>query len=460
MSEAPAPRSSSCGRRKGAEEILAEVCSELLECKVCFERFSSEQNDRRPRNLPCGHVICLGCVCALVHGVLHQLECPFCRRRCDAGGTYDCQALLDLQDLIDSAELPRRSSSALGSDASWPTLPQFERGVQYGMEGLGLMRLHTVFGGWGSIVNPTGVAVLGPETMVVVHGGHEKATIFNSQGHYLHSFGHYGHRPADLCHPLDVAVSPGGHVVVSDAGDHAVKVFSSRGTPLASFGPFELPWGVDVDRRGHILVTDAEAGTLWQVVMDSGCSVVVSKVVVVKDLQGPRAVASCRVSGRVAVLDAQRSHRGDPTPTRLKLFSEDFVPLMLVDSGSLNLTDPMRLDISYATFDRRGDLIVADAGRGLVGSLGDLQGTPALSLLVKDGLERPVGLVASEQNSLMVLDSGDHTVKIYSASADDSQIELSTKCVVEMEDNQTILHPPPSNTKGESRTPTGPPQSR
>ncbi|XP_074509947.1 kinesin-like protein KIF13A isoform X2 [Sebastes fasciatus] len=31
------------------------------------------------------------------------------------------------------------------------------------------------------------------------------------------------------------------------------------------------------------------------------------------------------------------------------------------------------------------------------------------------------------------------------------EIELNTKCVVEMEDNQTVLHPPPSNGKGDSR---------
>nr|XP_054603123.1 uncharacterized protein LOC107390243 [Nothobranchius furzeri] len=31
------------------------------------------------------------------------------------------------------------------------------------------------------------------------------------------------------------------------------------------------------------------------------------------------------------------------------------------------------------------------------------------------------------------------------------EIELNTKCVVDMEDNQTVLHPPPSNAKGESR---------
>ncbi|CAF88484.1 unnamed protein product, partial [Tetraodon nigroviridis] len=27
-------------------------------------------------------------------------------------------------------------------------------------------------------------------------------------------------------------------------------------------------------------------------------------------------------------------------------------------------------------------------------------------------------------------------------------MELNTKCVVDMEDNQTVLHPPPSNAKG------------
>ncbi|KAM9724306.1 kinesin-like protein KIF13A isoform 3-T3 [Menidia menidia] len=31
------------------------------------------------------------------------------------------------------------------------------------------------------------------------------------------------------------------------------------------------------------------------------------------------------------------------------------------------------------------------------------------------------------------------------------EIELNTKCVVDMEDNQTVLHPPPSNGKGENR---------
>ncbi|KAG2464927.1 KI13A protein, partial [Polypterus senegalus] len=31
------------------------------------------------------------------------------------------------------------------------------------------------------------------------------------------------------------------------------------------------------------------------------------------------------------------------------------------------------------------------------------------------------------------------------------EIELNTKCVVDMEENQTVLQPPPSNSKGENR---------
>lgn len=32
-----------------------------------------------------------------------------------------------------------------------------------------------------------------------------------------------------------------------------------------------------------------------------------------------------------------------------------------------------------------------------------------------------------------------------------AEMELNTKCVVDMEDNQTVLHPPPSTAKGENR---------
>lgn len=388
---------------RSAEEILDEIYSDLLECKVCFESFSSEPRARRPRNLPCGHVICLECVCALSHAVSHRLECPFCRKQCDQGSTYECQVLVDLQETIGSYFLQK-------SPRDWE-----------GDLGSGVMRLHVAFGGWGPLINPTGVAVFGASRdVLVVHGGHERVTVSGCHGQFLRSFGRYGHDSFEICHPLDVAVTPSGHVVVTDAGDRSVKAFSWTGSPVATVSDlFQLPWGVDVDLLGKILVTDAEAGTLSQIVMDFGRGVVSIMKVMVKDLKTPRAVACCRASGRIAVVEHLQSREGpkeDGAMTRLKVFSKDFVLLRQLDSFSLH---PPRLSISSITFNRHGDLIAADVHQGLVWSLGDVLKEPELIPLVSEGLVRPVGLAATEEDALIVLDAGDHTVKTYTADDED-----------------------------------------
>lgn len=400
MSEAFTPRTRGA---RGAEEILDEIYSDLLECKVCFETFSSEPRARRPRNLPCGHVICLGCVCALSHAVSHRLECPFCRKQCDQGGTYECQVLVDLQDMICSyfpKKKPRDREGDLGS---------------------GVMRLHGIFGGWGPLINPTGVAVSRTtQDVLVVHGGHERVSVFGCRGQFLRSFGRYGHDSFQICHPLDVAVTPGGHVVVTDAGDRSVKVFSSTGSPVATVSDlFQLPWGVDVDLSGNILVTDAEAGTLWQVVMDFERGVVLVKKLMLEDLKTPRAVACCRASGRVVVVEHLQTGerpKEDATMTRLKVFSSDFVLLGQLDGFSPHLPG---LSVSSITFNRNGELIVADVQQGSVWSLGDVHKAPELIPLVREGLVRPAGLVATDEDTLIVLDAGDHTVKTYTTDPED-----------------------------------------
>ncbi|KAI5611879.1 tripartite motif-containing protein 2 [Silurus asotus] len=377
-----------------AEEILDEIYSDLLECKVCFETFSSQPRARRPRNLPCGHVICLGCVCALSHTVSHRLECPFCRKQCGQGDTYECQVLVDLQETIR------------------PYFPRKKNQDSEGNLGSGVMRLHGAFGGWGPLINPTGVVVFGAsQDVLVAHGGHERVTVFGCRGQYLRSFGRYGHDSFEICHPLDIAVAPGGHVVLADAGNRSVKVFSSTGRPLATVSDlFQLPWGVDVDLSGNILVTDAEAGTLTQIVLDFGSGVVLGKKVTVKDLKTPRAVACCKASRRVVVVEHLQV-REDAEQTRLKVFGRDFELLRQIDN--------LRMNISAVTFDRNGGLVVADTLRGLVWSLGDVCEAPEMIPLVQEGLVRPVGLAMTDDDTLIVLDAGDHTVKTYTSRTED-----------------------------------------
>ncbi|XP_030638208.1 E3 ubiquitin-protein ligase NHLRC1-like [Chanos chanos] len=392
----------------GAEEILTEIHDNLLECKVCFETFSLQQREHRPQNLSCGHVLCLECVYALSKPFLDRLECPFCKRPCDVGGISDCWALTDLQDLLlyRSPRSPRRR--LVREHESWG------KGL-----GSGSLHLTTAFGGWGRLINPTGLATFETSgAIVVVHAGDKRVTVHSSTGKHLHGFGQAGHGSKELCHPLDVAVAPGGHIVVTDAGDSSVKVFSSRGRPIVTIQePFQLPWGTDVDTNGRILVTDTKAGTLTQVVMDFSRRVICDKRVVLTGLQCPRSVAICPVTGNTAVLEHLEDcvqSQGGSRPKRLQVFGKDFTLLSLVDSFSLTSMTPGRLSISSVAFDRVGNVIVSDTQQGAIWSLGTLPKTPVLTPLVCEGLVYPVGLVVTAQNTLIVLDSGDHTVKLYS----------------------------------------------
>ncbi|XP_008283937.1 E3 ubiquitin-protein ligase NHLRC1 [Stegastes partitus] len=397
----------------GPEGILREIQINLLECKVCFETFSTQQRGRRPQNLSCGHVLCLECITALSHPLLRKLECPFCRQLCSVDSTSHCQVLSDLQELLLSRVPPPP-----------PPLPPPHRANGGFTLATGLtcttLHLHAAFGGWGTLINPTGMAVLGSSgTIMVVHDGEKRVVVFNLQGRKLHSFGRKGKASGEICYPVDVAVTPSGYVVVTDAGDKAVKVFTSRGNHVLTVkDSFQLPWGVDTDSCGQILVSDVQAGTLSQVKVDYNHGVLLEHQTPISDLQCPKAVACCRLTGNTAVME----HLTEVTTERqrcrrLRVFSKDFHLLYQTDSFSLSLLSTLRLNMSGLVFDRDGDVIVTDCNQGMICSLGKLQNGPVVTPLVADHLIRPVGLVLLN-NTLIALDSGDHTVKIYSAASD------------------------------------------
>lgn len=392
------------------EGILREIQINLLECKVCFEKFSTRARERRPHNLTCGHVLCLECITALSHPLLKKLECPFCRKLCSADSTSHCRGLSDLQELLLSWS-PRSFPPPCGTKG--------DLGSATGLRSTTL-QLCTTFGGWGTLINPTGIAVFRSSgTIVVVHDGETRLVVFNPQGRKLHSFGQRGRAHGEICYPLDVAVTPCGYVVVTDAGDKAVKVFTSRGCHVLTVkNSFQLPWGVDVNSCGHILVSDVEAGTLSRVSVDYYHGVILEHQAAVTDLQHPRAVACCQVTGSTAVME----HLIDDTHqhTRLKVFTEDFQILYQTDNFSLTLQYNVCLRMSGVAFDTDGDVIVIDSNQGVIWSLGKLQNGSAPTPLVGNHLIRPVGLVSSTlNNTLCVLDSGDHAVKIYSAKSND-----------------------------------------
>ncbi|XP_007572713.1 E3 ubiquitin-protein ligase NHLRC1 [Poecilia formosa] len=378
------------------EATLREIQLNLLECKVCFETFNSQQRERRPQNLSCGHVLCLECITALSHPLLRKLECPFCRQLCSVDSTSHCQVLSDLQELLlsqkpSSSAPPHRARGGFASDTA--------------------LHFLAAFGGWGTLINPTGIAVLGSAGgVVVVHDGEKRVVVFNQQGRKLHSFGEKGTGNGDICYPVDVAVSPTGYVVVTDAGDKSVKVFTSRGVHVVTVKDcFQLPWGVDTDCSGHILVSDLQAGNLLRIKVNFSHGVILDNQRVLANLQCPKAVAHCQKTGNTAVLEHPRGRHHN---TNLKVFTKDFHLFYQMDSFSLILQSSFRFNISDVAFGSDGDVVVSDCDQGLICSLGNLQNHPVLTPLVGDRLIRPAGLVILS-NTLITVDSGDHTVKIY-----------------------------------------------
>ncbi|XP_062043353.1 E3 ubiquitin-protein ligase NHLRC1 [Lepus europaeus] len=378
--------------RPALRELVREAETSLLECKVCFERFGHRQQ-RRPRNLPCGHVVCLACVAALAHPRTLALECPFCRRACRGCDTSDCLPVLHLLELLGSALRPSPAAQRAG-----PSAP-------------GALSCHQAFGGWGTLVNPTGLALC-PKTgrVVVVHDGKRRVKIFDSAGVCAHQFGEKGDAAQDVKYPLDVTVTNDCYVVVTDAGDRAIKVFDFFGQiKLVLGGQFSLPWGVETTPQNGVLVTDAEAGSLHLLQVDFAEGLLRGTQLLQASLCSPRGVAVSWLTGAVAVLERLAGS------ARVKVFSSRMQLLSQVDTFGLSLFHPSRVVASAVTFDHQGNVVVTETSGPAVLCLGKPEEFPAVKPMISHGLCHPVALAFTKENSLLVLDSASHSVNVYKA---------------------------------------------
>ncbi|KAM6186393.1 E3 ubiquitin-protein ligase NHLRC1 [Rhynchocyon petersi] len=383
------------GRVLALQELVREAEISLLECKVCFERFSAGQH-RRPRNLACGHVICLDCLATLAHPRTLALECPFCRRACRGCDASDCLPVLHLLELLGRA-LPPPPATALPCAS-------------------GTLICKLAFGGWGTLVNPTGLALC-PKTgrIVVVHDGKRRVKVFDAEGECVHQFGEKGESTRDIRYPLDVTVTSDCHVVVSDAGDRSIKVFDFFGhIKLIIGGQFSLPWGLDTTPKNEVVVTDAEAGSLHILEVDFPEGDLRSIEKVHAHLCGPRGVAVSACTGAIAVLEYLPVAEGTRTcGTRVKVFSETRQFISQVDSFGLSLFFPSNITASAVTFDPQGNVIITDTSSQAVLCLGKPEEFPRLKSLITQGLSQPVALAYAKENSLLVLDSSTHSVKVF-----------------------------------------------
>ncbi|NXT80266.1 NHLC1 ligase, partial [Zapornia atra] len=402
------PPSSQLSRPPLTAGMAAEDEAELslLECRVCFERYGLG-GQRRPRNLPCGHVLCRGCVEALGGSERRRLECPFCRRACGSAETSDCLPLLQLLELLEVLG-PAGGSvpSAVGRSGGGAAGPV--------PAGLGL-RLS--LGGWGSLVNPTGVAACRRSgRLAVAHDGKKRIHVFGPSGFCLQRFGERGDAGNDIKYPLDVTVTLDGHVVVTDVGDRSVKAFDFEGRGvLAVQEGFCLPWGLDATPESEIILTDSEAGALYRLTADFKKGKLKKCQMIQSQLISPRGVAVSHTSGAIVVIEHLKPQGLNNSSTRVKIFSAEMDLIGQMDSFGLNLVFPSKIYSTAVAFDKEDHVIVTDVCSQAVICLGKPEEFPIFNPLISHGLSYPVGLTYMANNSLVVLDGGDHSIKIYSS---------------------------------------------
>ncbi|XP_048364392.1 E3 ubiquitin-protein ligase NHLRC1 [Sphaerodactylus townsendi] len=388
-------------------EIMAKLVDQtetsLFECKVCFERYS-QQKIRRPRNLPCGHVMCLKCVSSLAHPRNLKLECPFCRRACKSSETSDCLPLLHLMEIL--------SPSAIHSPVSGRTIGT---GEDMAVSASHVLTFGLSFGGWGTLLNPTGIAVCQKSGCIAVaHDGKKRIKLFTFNGSCMQQFGERGGAGNDIMYPTDVTFTLDGHIVVTDSGDRSVKVFDFNGRgKLVISESFSLPWGLDTTPENDIVMTDSEAGILYRLTADFKKGELREVRKMYSNLCNPRKVAVSQASGAISVIEHLMAKGPSFGCIRVKVFSADMKLVSQVDSFGLNLVFPSKLYPSAVTFNKEGHVIATDASNQTVFDLGKPEDFPVCKPIITQGLSYPLALAYTANNSLIVLDGGDHSLKVY-----------------------------------------------
>ncbi|XP_044514067.1 E3 ubiquitin-protein ligase NHLRC1 [Gracilinanus agilis] len=392
-------------REPALRALVREAEVSLLECKVCFEKYSHEK-DRRPRNLTCGHVVCQGCVTALTQPRNRTLECPFCRKAGKSSETSDCLPLLQFLELLDPVlRVPPSAGPGAAKGPGDPTANWVP----------GALTCCHSFGGWGTLINPTAMAVC-PRSgrVIIVHDGRKRVKVFDCDGICSHQFGEKGEAAQDVRYPLGVTATSDGHVVITDAGDRSVKVFDFSGHhKLVIGGRFSLPWGVQTTQQKEVLVSDAGAGSLHLLVVDFQKGELRRAERLLAHLCNPRALAVSQLTGAIAITEHLLAQGPCPPSTRVKVFSPGLQLLGQVDTFGLSLFIPSKIDVTAVTFDHQGNVIVADTATQAIVCLGKPEEFPVLKPIITQGLSYPVALTYTEDNSLLVLDSGVHAVKVY-----------------------------------------------
>lgn len=386
------------------KDFLDESEMNLLECKVCFEKYNQQQR-HRPKNLPCGHVMCQDCVSSLCLRGNQRLECPFCRKACRKQETSVCLPILHLLEILGRVVPDHPETSSADCARSQVTKL---RSASF--------NLSMSFGGWGVLFNPSGIAFCTKtKCLLVSHDGKKRVSRFAMNGKCLQRTGAKADADNAIVFPADIAITFDGFIIVTDTGDHSLKVFCQSGMcKLVVKQPFRLPWGLGINSKNEVIVSDPDTGNIVLLAVDFDSGNIKKCLEMCSHLSHPREIAVCQTSGELIVVEHLAKNSKHSSSTCMKLFSSEMKLIRQIDSFSLSLLLPLAVHTSGVAFDHSGNILLADINNRCVICLQKMDRFNSIKHVVASGLSYPVALAVLEDGSVAVLDSGNHSVLIYS----------------------------------------------
>lgn len=368
----------------------SSAAARALECGICLEDFSATELARQPFILvSCGHSVCKTCGDSLMAVV--PLRCPFDNVR----SALPLIKNFGMIDLLGHGAPPVAQPAAPASlPAAWPEPPSVRIGR-------GRPSTDSIFSHYDAILstprrdrddlaraaagpcdkpsrtsmNPPPAHLFDPPPKTAMPaespapGRPRVGSIQDGPLRLLNgdlrsaSFG-VSDGPLRLKEPFGVAVDDRGRIIVSDGKNHNIQVFSSDGAFLNMFGgrgsengTFYNPRGVAVDHSGRIIVADSSNHRV-QIFDPSGRFIKrFSRAKLFPgDLFTPSGVAVDERSGRIVVSDTANHE--------IVLFTLDGLFIGNFGnfgSGSREFNNPIAVAVDSA-----GRIIVADIGNSRV----------------------------------------------------------------------------------------------
>jgi DNA-binding beta-propeller fold protein YncE len=117
--------------------------------------------------------------------------------------------------------------------------------------------------GDGQFIYPTDVAFDGQgRVFVSEYGDNDRVQVFTRDGQFLYKFGTFGNGDGQMSRPQSMVIT-NGLVYITDSCNHRLVVYTTDGKfvramggPGAGPGQFRFPYGLDIDRKGRLVVCE------------------------------------------------------------------------------------------------------------------------------------------------------------------------------------------------------------